>query len=53
MKTKEDYMKPEIEVIDVMTEGVIATSGEDRIGVSDEGHEGGPSRSRKKAFWEE
>lgn len=53
MKTKENYIKPEIEVIDIVSEGVIAISGEDRIGVSDEDHDGGMARSRKKGFWGE
>ena len=53
MKTKENYIKPEIEVIDIVSEGVIAISGEDRIGVSDEDHDGGMTRSRKKGFWGE
>ena len=50
MKTKENYIKPEIEVIDIVSEGVIAISGEDRIGVSDEDHDGGMARSKKKGF---
>lgn len=53
MKTKENYIKPEIEVIDIVSEGVIAISGEDRIGVSDEEHDGGMVRSKKKGFWGE
>ena len=45
MKTKENYIKQEIEVIDIVSEGVIA--------ISDEDHDGGMARSKKKGFWGE
>lgn len=47
MKTKETYNKPEIEIIEVLTEGVIAAS----VGVGDETTDDA-ARSKKK-FWDD
>lgn len=53
MKTKENYMRPEVEIIDVRLEGVIAASGEDRVGITDDAHDGGMSRSKRRGLWDE
>ena len=45
-------MRPEIEIVDVMLEGVIATSGEDRVGITDDAHGGGMSRSKRRDLWD-
>lgn len=50
MEMKETYVKPEVELIDMETEGVIAASY-DQFGISDDEHEGGPARSRRRDFW--
>lgn len=49
MKTKEEYMKPEIDIIEVILEGVIAGS-EEKLDIDDT-HLGGPAGSKKKDFW--
>lgn len=49
MKTKEKYKKPEIDIIEVILEGVIAGS-EDELNI-DGDHDGGPAGSKKRDFW--
>lgn len=52
MKTKEKYSRPEIEVIEMMVEGVIATSPGDELNFTEDEAPGGPSRS-KRGFWDD
>lgn len=47
---KEKYMKPEMEAVELNTEGVIAASGPDSSGVNNDDEYTGPSYS-KKNFW--
>ena len=52
MKTKDIYNKPEIEVIDLISEGVIAASTGDEVGFTEDAYEGGGARSKRR-FWED
>ena len=52
MKTKDIYNKPEIEVIDLISEGVIAASAGDEVDFTEDAYEGGGARSKRR-FWED
>lgn len=48
MKSKEIYSKPEVTVIDIIAEGIIATS--QTFSVSGD-HDGGAAGARERNFW--
>ena len=52
MENKEVYIRPQIEVIELMLENVIAGSDTDRLNLTDDPHEGGGARSKRK-FWDD
>lgn len=52
MENKEVYIKPQIEVIELMLENIIAGSDTDRLNLTDDPHEGGVARSKRK-FWDD
>lgn len=54
MKTTKEYSKPQIEIITVESEGVMADSikGEGVSFSSTGTHAGGDSRSKDRSFWE-
>ena len=49
MENKEVYIRPQIEVIELMLE---AGSDTDRLNLTDDPHEGGGARSKRK-FWDD
>ena len=52
MENKEVYIRPQIEVIELMLENVIAGCDTDRLNLTDDPHEGGGARSKRK-FWDD
>lgn len=51
MKTKEIYSRPEIEIITIISEGIIATSGEETFNL-DSSHGGGDAGAKRRNFWD-